>query len=325
MSKKLTNADFLNKYSIKHDIDFVEPITEYSSMRKMTGYICNICGNVFGSLTSNYKQKHLCSNCSKYLRTGNKKETTSSYEEKAKAKRDEEYLTIFAVDYKKSTDYVYAYCNICGNLFKNRADQILNKSPECKICGNHPKVLNDDIVRWNLNLVYGYDNKKLDFSHLNYKDGKVTIGCYKHGDYRQDYYWATLGNGCPVCSQEEESRQAKLLGEYLDSNGYNPIREHKFDDLIDEDYLRLDFYLPQFNTVIEYNGTQHYMPKSFGSCNEDKVIENFKKTKKHDKMKEEYCKKKGINFFTISYKDDTIKKAKEILKEVENENIEKKC
>ena len=155
MPKKLTNDEFLNKYSIKHDIDFVEPITEYSAMKGMTGYICNVCGNIFGSLTSNYKQKHLCLNCSKYLRTGNKKETTSSYEEKARIKRDEEYLTIFAVDYKKSIDYVYVYCNICGNLFKNRADQILNKSPECKICGNHSKVLNDDIIRWNLNLVYG--------------------------------------------------------------------------------------------------------------------------------------------------------------------------
>ena len=67
------------------------------------------------------------------------------------------------------------------------------------------------------------------------------------------------------------------------------------------------------------------MPKSFGSRNEDKVIENFKKTKKHDRMKMEYCKEKGIKFFTISYKENTIEKAKEILKELTDENIKKKC
>jgi hypothetical protein len=55
MSKKLTNDEFLKKYNIEHDIDFVEPITEYSSMRKMTGYICNVCGNIFGSLTEEHQ------------------------------------------------------------------------------------------------------------------------------------------------------------------------------------------------------------------------------------------------------------------------------
>jgi hypothetical protein len=42
-------------------------------------------------------------------------------------------------------------------------------------------------------------------------------------------------------------------------------------------------------------------------------------------MKMEYCKEKGIKFFTISYKENTIEKAKEILKELTDENIKKEC
>lgn len=62
--------------------------------------------------------------------------------------------------------------------------------------------------------------------------------------------------------------------------------------------LRVDFYLPDLNICIEYNGVQHYNTTN-GWNNENHL--NY--TQKHDKIKEEYFKNNKIKLITISYKD----------------------
>lgn len=64
--------------------------------------------------------------------------------------------------------------------------------------------------------------------------------------------------------------------------------------------LPFDFYLPEYNCCIEYDGTTHYIPNKYGSWN---TQENIELTQKHDKIKNEYCKKKKINLIRISYKE----------------------
>lgn len=63
--------------------------------------------------------------------------------------------------------------------------------------------------------------------------------------------------------------------------------------------LRFDFYLPDYNCCIEYNGIQHY-----------KIIEYFggekhyKDTIFRDKIKQEYCNKNNIKLIIIKYSDN---------------------
>jgi hypothetical protein len=66
--------------------------------------------------------------------------------------------------------------------------------------------------------------------------------------------------------------------------------------------LAFDFYLPEQNICIEYNGIQHYEPiKYFGG------IEEFDKRIERDKIKIEYCKKNNIRLIVIKYNEDIIK------------------
>lgn len=63
--------------------------------------------------------------------------------------------------------------------------------------------------------------------------------------------------------------------------------------------LYFDFYLPDYNLVIEYQGEQHYAPLNRWHFTED----NFLELKERDNLKKEYCKKNNIKFIEIPYTD----------------------
>jgi len=74
--------------------------------------------------------------------------------------------------------------------------------------------------------------------------------------------------------------------------------EYKFNDcLSDKGYpFRYDFFLPEYNTCIEYDGIQHYESiEYFGG--DDKL----NKTKINDNIKTNYCIDNNITLIRIPY------------------------
>lgn len=62
--------------------------------------------------------------------------------------------------------------------------------------------------------------------------------------------------------------------------------------------LRFDFYLPDHNCCIEYDGGQHFYPvEKWGG------IEYLKDVQERDEIKNNYAQQKGIRVIRISYKD----------------------
>lgn len=70
---------------------------------------------------------------------------------------------------------------------------------------------------------------------------------------------------------------------------------------IDDSYYRFDFYLPQYNLMIEYDGQQHYEPVNFGGMNEEEMLEKLKIIQQHDAIKTAYCKDNNILLLRIPY------------------------
>lgn len=63
--------------------------------------------------------------------------------------------------------------------------------------------------------------------------------------------------------------------------------------------LYFDFYLPDFNFCIEYDGIQHFIVnKWFGG------IKGFDELKIRDDIKTTFCKENDINLLRISYKEN---------------------
>ena len=86
------------------------------------------------------------------------------------------------------------------------------------------------------------------------------------------------------------------------------IRQYGFTDCKKKKKLLFDFYLPDYNVCIEYNGEQHYKSiEYFGG------EEKLKMQKENDKIKENYCINNNINLIIIPYTD--FKNIKNILKQ----------
>lgn len=64
-----------------------------------------------------------------------------------------------------------------------------------------------------------------------------------------------------------------------------------------------DFYLPDYNCVIEYDGEQHYKAVRFSNISSTQAEYNLKKTQEHDRYKNEWCKENNIKMIRIPYWD----------------------
>lgn len=100
---------------------------------------------------------------------------------------------------------------------------------------------------------------------------------------------------CPKC-RTQESLGIKKIKKFLEEKNIYFIQEYQ----LPNSRQRLDFFLPNYNLGIEYNGKQHYEYIEFFHKN----IEGFEKYKERDIKKQKICKENNIEILDISYKED---------------------
>lgn len=135
-----------------------------------------------------------------------------------------------------------------------------------------------------------------DYSKVIYKTSNdpVTIVCPIHGPFNQLPKYHLLGCKCPKCKETVGERKIRL---FLESHKITYKYQHIFPDCRDIRPLRFDFYLPDYNMCIEFDGIQHtqrvrWLPDS------DDLYEGFKR---RDNIKEIYCNNHGIKLIRIPY------------------------
>ena len=105
-----------------------------------------------------------------------------------------------------------------------------------------------------------------------------------------------IKSNCPVCS---ESKGELKISEYLKLYNIKFQVQKQYIDLIGSGrgLLSYDFYLPNYNLLIEYQGNFHD-----GSSGEYTQI-NLEKQLEHDKRKREYAEQNNIQLLEIWYYD----------------------
>ena len=121
---------------------------------------------------------------------------------------------------------------------------------------------------------------------------------------------------CPICYYKKSHGEI-LIYKFLCEFNYEFQKEFIFPDLPN---LRFDFFLPQYNIVIEFDGEQHYHPIDFFGGEKE-----FYKLKERDKIKNQYCLSNNLSLFRIPYTEvDSITNIlQEILEEKSPTTIEK--
>lgn len=124
----------------------------------------------------------------------------------------------------------------------------------------------------------------------------VNIICPMHGIFNQLAHNHTSGYGCPICNESIGEKNIRI---FLENNGILFNQEKNFKNCIYKKYLFFDFYLPDYNICIEYDGIQHFeIVEYFGG------IKTYEENLKRDKIKNEYCQSNNIHLIRISYKDN---------------------
>ena len=91
---------------------------------------------------------------------------------------------------------------------------------------------------------------------------------------------------------------------YLDKMKIKYIRQYRLENCKNKKALLFDFYLPDFNLCIEYDGEQHFKQNIYWN----QTIDVFNNVVKNDNIKNDYCMKNNINLLRISYKENVEKK-----------------
>ena len=136
---------------------------------------------------------------------------------------------------------------------------------------------------------------KYNYSKSIYVNGniKMEIICPIHGSFWQKSWSHISGRGCPICNSSKGELKIKRI---LDKKSIKYIQQKKFDECMKIKPLPFDFYLPENNICIEYDGRQHFEPiKMFGGN------KAFKIRTENDKIKNQYCYDNGIKLIRIPY------------------------
>lgn len=186
-------------------------------------------------------------------------------------------------------------CPIHGKFTQNAGDHL--KGCGCKECGkvimwdNRGRITSEDFIS-KAKLIHG---NKYDYSKVQYINAKtpVTITCKKHGDFSQTPSNHLLSCGCPRCFK---SKMVNEIVMRLTDKNISYILEKTFDWLeINQNKLKLDIFLPDYNVGFECQGLHHFEPiEHWGG------IEQFKKQKLYDEIKLKLCTDNGIKLLYYS-------------------------
>lgn len=293
---KLNTQEYKNQ--IKEINSNIIVLGKYEGNKERIQCKCKVCGYKWNPFASTLKQKHGCPNC----KANNDRLTNEEFIERVnKINPSFEILETY-VTYKT---LIKVKCLKCGEEFETTPNKILKGINVCKNCYKKSLYKKSEDYRKELKVKNPYVIQLEDYKGVNIK---LKVKCSSCGNIWEASPSGLLcGFGCPLCKLSHGEKKIKNI---LDENNIVYKIQKKFDNLlgIKGKPLSYDFYLPDYNLLIEYQGKQHKMPiKYFGG------EKQFKIQQEHDKRKKEYAISNNINLLEIWYNENIEEKLKNSL------------
>jgi len=293
------NVDYLNKYtkvSITCPLHGDFPQTPYNHL--LGGEGCKTC----------YREGQF-SNIEDFIKSS--QEIHFFYDENENKIPKYTYDNVKYIDGKIKVNIT---CPIHGDFPQRPNDHL--KGSGCRKCWIDSKLSNtEDFIQkaQEIHFLYDDDGNKIPmytYDNVKYIDTKikVNITCPVHspihGDFPQRPNSHLRGVGCPWC---KESKGEKIIKQILFEKSINYIPQKKYDDCISYKSklglnkrckkLEFDFYLPEYNTIVEFDGEYHFKQ------NPNVDLEKYINGVFNDREKNEYTKAKNIKLIRIAHFD----------------------
>lgn len=222
--------------------------------------------------------------------------------------KEKNYTLINDIKYKNISTIIILKCNKDNYEWNTTYGRLINNGNGCPKCSNLGAETKEVM---NINILQKCKEKNYilmkPFVYKNSKS-KMYLKCLKDNYEWGVTYYSFIKNdtGCSRCLN---SKGEKIILNYLNDNIIIFFNQYKFKDCIYKKQLIFDFYLPDYNLCIEYDGIQHFKPfKYFGGET------SFNDIKIKDNIKTDYCNINNIKLIRITYKE--INNIKNILNDI---------
>lgn len=275
--------------AVKHSYEYVKNYIEnfgyillseeYIDANKKIKIMCNK-GHIYEATFSQFKyQNQRCPYCS-----GNAKFTY----EYVKDYIESFGYTLLSKEYVNSKTHLLVRCE-CGHEYLVTFSNF-KKGRRCNECNK---------TKWNKEKIIEYITEQTKFEFIEFIKYNKSLSVIKlkcsHGHefickFNSIKYGKT---GCPTC---KESKGERRIEEFLIK--YNIIYKKQYRDkrCKNKNTLPFDFYLTDLNTIIEFDGIQHFEAvEYFGGY--EKLLE----TRFNDEIKNQHCKDNDIKLIRIPY------------------------
>lgn len=270
--------------------EYVNAKTYLKAIHKPCGEEVNILPNTFISRGSG------CQKCARKDVANSQMKSQEDFE-----KEVPEGITVVG-KYRGAHRKVRVHCSLCDNEY-DITPSTLNRRGCTRCSGKHRRTLEEvkrEIKEWS----FGEYEVLSDTWESTHKHIKVKHKKCGH-EYEVTRSNFKRGRRCPRCSSSiGETVTEKVLKDL----GFEYSTQKGYPDLKKIEPLTYDFYLPSKNTLIEYQGEQHYRPvKHFGG------IKQFEEQQENDAIKREYARNNGIKLVEIPYTITSYQDIKEIV------------
>lgn len=278
----MSNDKYINLLKIKNPN--IIPLEEYKNMKTPILHKCLIHDIKWSPYPESVLKGCGCPKCSSERISFKLKKTHEEYIEEIK------HRNILVIEkYIDALTPILHKCTIDGYEWKAAPNSIL-QGCGCPKCSNNIKKTTSEYrkevekINPNIEVVDDYITARTPIKHRCKIDGFV---------WSTFPYSVLQGCGCPKCNSSKGERKIDL---FLNNLGISYIFQKTFEDCRDTYTLPFDFYLPSYNACIEYDGIQHFKPIQFFGGEE-----SLEKQKRHDEIKNNYCKENGIDLLRIPY------------------------
>ena len=253
---RLSNDEFLKRAKNIHGNRYAY-INKYETDETPLAILCNIHGIFYQTPACHIRSKSGCQKCAQEKINKANTYTTIKFLDMARDIHGDKYI------YDKELQYTGIYveipiiCKKHGEFWQTPRSHLMGRG--CQTCGleNRIKLRTTTFEEFKLQSQekHGDKYKYVKSTYKNYHT-PMEIICSMHGIFLQTPGQHTLGRGCSLCKNKTEAK----LFEWLKSNNFRVEYQKKFDWCKGKSgyYLRFDFYLPDYNIIIELDGNQHF-------------------------------------------------------------------
>ena len=293
VKRRVSFEDFLAQAREIHGNKYNYYKDSFVKISGKTKINCPIHGDFEQMADTHIGQGSGCPDCGLATQVEKRKMSLEDFILKSQAVHGDKY-NYSKVIYTNNREKIIVICQVHGEFYPAPGNFLLGSGcPKCSIIEQHENQKKN--VKDFINDSVKVHGDKYDYSKVVYNGGKnfVEIICKKHGDFHQTPNTHQRGSGCPSCNTSKGENLIKLI---LSNLEIEYLSQHTFEGLVDKRKLKCDFYLPNNNLVIEYNGRQHYEEvKSWGGQN------GLSEVRRRDELKRVFFKSNNIRLLEIHY------------------------